>query len=162
MTAISAIMLAGGAAPPPATSYANTGGTGNRTATVTASSSFAAGASTPPAMVNGSQANEYWVTTQASGAWTFDFGVGAAKYIDEIKWYQDIAVSQGTYTFEGSNDNSSYTTIATGLAIGGSATTTLSFTPAVTTLWRYFRLRLTSGSTSSSSFQREAEFKISA
>lgn len=147
----------------PATSYANSGGVGNRAGIVTASSTFAAGASSPSALVDGSYGNSYWVTGgQTTGVWKFDFGSGAAKYIDEVTWYQDIAANQGTYAFEGSNDDSAWTTLASGLVIGASATSVLTFTPSTTTLWRYFRLRITSGSTLSTSFQREAEFKISA
>lgn len=144
------------------TSYGNTGGTGARSGVITISTTIGLTGGAIGDLIDGSQSNSaYFNNSVTTGTITFDFGSGNAKYIDEVKWYQDIAAANGTYVLEGSNDGSSWTTAATGsLATGSSATVTATFTWTTPTLYRYYRLRQISGSTSGSPYVREIEFKI--
>lgn len=139
------------------TSYSNTGGTGNRTGIITVTWSGTNGAGVPSMLVNGTQADEYWWTAgQTSKILKFDFG--SAKVIDEFKWYQSGAIAHGgSNTFEGSNDDSAWTTLTTGINLGSSATQTVPITN--TTAYRYYRISVP-GATSASPYLREIEFKI--
>lgn len=145
-----------------ATSYSNLGGTGIRNPAITVTPSaglVASGVST--AILDGTQADSYWWNSgQTTATLTFDFGSGQSVVIDEFKWYQDSAHSQGTWKWAGSNDNSTFTDLLTGINLGnGAATNTYSYTN--TTAYRYYKLIQTGGSTSSSPYIREIEFKIS-
>lgn len=157
---------------PPTTSYANAGGTGDRTATITASvTGFQSlGGGTASNLVDGAFATN---TTDAcyhaaasgvtNGGFTFDFGVGAAKYIDEFKWYQNATAALGTCVFEGSNDNSSYTTLGSSFTLndaGSGSGTTFSTPHSVPAPYRYYRIRQTSGSSTNNPYFKEIEFKI--
>lgn len=155
----------------PTTSYANAGGTGNRTATISVSTtggqSFGGGA-TGAGLVNGTKANNttdgaYWTTASGvtNGLITFDFGSGVQKYIDEIKWFQNVSSANGTYVFEGSNDNSSYTTLGSSFTLNDAGTgSTFATTHSVPAPYRYYRLRQTSGSSAGNPWFHEIEFKI--
>lgn len=145
-----------------ATSYANLGGTGirNPAITITPSASLvAAGNST--AILDGDETNHvyWWNSGLTTASMLFDFGVGQSPVIDEFKWYQDGAHSQGTWSWQGSPDNSTWTDLLTGIDLGGAAaTTTYSYTNS--TGYRYYRLLQTGGATSSSPYIVEIEFKI--
>jgi hypothetical protein len=140
------------------TSYANPGGSGNRTATITMSGT-ANWAGTANTILDGAQGNGTWFGNGQSGITIiFDFGVGASKTISEFKWYQDMATSQGTWKIAGSNDGLTTTDIASGFTLGSSATTTV--TVGGTVGYRYYHLIQTSGTTSSANYVREIEFKI--
>lgn len=153
---------------PPDTGYANPGGQGNRSGLITVTATMTAGGGTPANLVDGASASSYWINAgQANGlGWVFDFGAGASKYIDEIGWEQSGVQAQGIYAFGGSNDGSSFTTLASGLALGTDTGAgrfgTFAFTPSATTLWRYFALTKTGGSTSDGPYLRQVTFKISA
>jgi hypothetical protein len=151
----------------PATDYANTGGTGNRTAIITVTSSLAAAGGTLSNAVDGGFANNttdsYWFAggTAVLNNWLkFDFGVGAAKYIDEFKHIQSDASAHGNWKAQISNDDSAWTDVSASTALGGATTTTITCAPLE--LFRYFRILGVSGTTSATHFIQENEFKISA
>jgi hypothetical protein len=91
---------------------------------------------------------------------TFDFGT--PKIVDEAKWYQDTTNSQGTWKWQGSNDDSSYTDIGSSFTLGGATTQTQTQLNGNTTPYQYYRLLGVSGNTSSSPFQQGVEFQIDA
>jgi hypothetical protein len=144
------------------TSYANPGGTGNRTASITVTvAGFTLGGGTASNLVDGVNAantnDGMWITS-GTGAITFDFGSG--QYISEFKWYQPSTTSVlGNYNWDGSNDNSNWTTIKSSFALGGSATQTVDVTQGSPTLYRYYRLNYVSG-TVTNNWNGEIEFKI--
>jgi hypothetical protein len=141
------------------TSYANAGGTGDRTSTITVTTTATLGGGTISQLVDGSQANGLWWTSgQSLITVTFDFGVGASKVIDEFKWYQSAVTVHGLWVFEGSNDNSSYTTFPESIDLGDIATDVVPVTN--TSGYRYYRLRQYNNVTSSGPYLREIEFKI--
>lgn len=150
---------------PITTSFANPGGTGDRTASITVTSTATLGTGSNSMLVNGALANEYWWNGgQSSRQVVFDFGSGAKKYINEVKFYQDVgsgAVNQGTWLMEASDDDVSYTTFSPSFVWGDENTgDTNPFTNTNTAGNRYYRLRQTAGVTSSTPFIREVEFKI--
>lgn len=149
------------------TSYANSGGSGNRTAgipTITQSDASAPQATTANLYIlkNGSIDNfTYMAPGVADGKWIkFDFGT--AKVINEAKWYQSAATAQGTWKFEGSNDDSTYADVGSNFTLGGATTQTITAISGNTTAYRYYRLTKVSGSTSAGPWTQEIEFKISA
>lgn len=159
-------MLADAAYVPPSTSYANSGGTGNRTATITITlSGGLSGSGTGDKLVDGSfgttSATAVFFNAVSNGVITADFGVGAQKYINEFKWYQNGTAPHGTWVFEGSNDNSSYTTLGSSFTLDGiSIGTAFTITHASPAPYRYYRLRQTAGTTSTAPWNQEWEFKI--
>lgn len=142
------------------TLYTNTGGTGNRSALITVSAtSITAGGGAPGDTVDGTLTNSYWWTNATGNgtAWlTFDFGVGASKVIDQLRLYQDTAQSHGTWRFEGSNDNSTWTQCGVDFTLQAF----YAIPVPNTTGYRYYRLRHMSGSRSQTPYIREFEFKI--
>lgn len=139
------------------TSYANTGGTGDRTGIITISSNLT-WTGTVSTIINGAFTNSlYWANNALSGIDVLAFDFGSAKVIDEFKWYQSDATTHGTWVFEGSSDGSSWT------GLGSSFTLTNGTFPITnTTAYRYYRLRGLSGTARNIPWLREIEFKISA
>lgn len=147
----------------PITSFFNTGARGDRTASITASITGSLGAGTINNLIDGAfgatSSDACWFSGgQTSVIVKFDFGT--AKVIDAFRWLQSTTASHGTWVFEGSNDDSSYTQIGSNFTLGGANLTF--FFGANTTAYRYYRLRQTSGSTSSSPWLQEIEFRIAA
>lgn len=146
------------------TSYANTGGTGDRTGIITITENITYGTGDGPKLINGviSATNCYWVSVGSNSTLNLQFDFGSGKVIDEAKWYQSHAVSHGTWQWEGSNDASSWTAIGSTFDLGGSAgTETLTTLSGNTTSYRYYRLHGISGNVSSGPWLYEIEFKIS-
>lgn len=141
------------------TAYGNPGGRGNRAGVVTVTSSgITFGAGTPANLVNGTFVNDFWWNngTNNGTQWVkFDFG--SAKVINELRWYQDIFAGSGTWAFEGSNDDSAWTTINAGFNLDVGMMEMKN-----TVAYRYYRLRAVSGNRSQAAWLREIEFKISA
>lgn len=150
-------------------SYANSGGTGDRTGSITVSVSGSPfdGSSTPNRLVNGSTSGDNYTngvgmngTTVTGQTITFDFGSGQSKYITEAKWYMQTATGHGTWKWGGSTDNSSYTDIGSSFTLGGATTQTQTELSGNTNGYRYYRLTGVSGTSSASPFNYEIEFKI--
>jgi hypothetical protein len=150
------------------TSYSNPGGSGDRTSgipTITQS-----GASNPMnstvnffQLKDGNKAtSNIWMSNGcADGEWLkFDFST--AKVINEIKYFQSATQTQGVWQWEGSNDNSTWTSIGSTFTLGGATTSTITALSANTTAFRYYRMKKISGSTNQSPYALEFEFKISA
>lgn len=146
------------------TSYANTGGTGDRTAIITTAFNASSPYGSISPLVEGTPAgglSQIWWYDQATSGLYMQFDFGSGKVIDEAKWYQGGAYSHGIWQFEGSNDASSWTAIGGTFDLGDTATDTITTLSGNTTSYRYYRLYGISGSTSSSPWLYEIEFKIS-
>lgn len=144
-------------------SYSNTGGSGNRSSVITVSTTLTMGAGVITRLVNGDYtSNGTWVTNQAvlNKTITFDFGAGAQKYITEAKWYQSTADTHGTWKWQGSNDNSTYTDIGSSFTLGGATTQTITTLSGNTTAYRYYRLIGISGSANPAPYIYQVDFKI--
>ena len=145
------------------TSYANAGGTGDRTGSISVTTTFSAVTGTPDNLVDGALTNsgtDSFVFTlgQTSGYFQFDFG--SAKLFDEFKWEQQNATAHGTWKWQGSNSPSSgYVDVGASFTLGGATTATVAVAGS-TTPYRYWRLVIVSGSTSDAAWCREITFKI--
>jgi len=140
--------------------YGNPGSIGNRTGSITITSTAVFAVGTVSTLIDGinTGANAWWNAGQSNREILFDFGVGASKTIDGFTWYQDVSSGNGTWVMEGSNDNSSYTTFPESFTLGTGVEHVVTLTN--TTGYRYYRLRQTAGTTSNTQYIREIEFKI--
>ena len=148
---------------PPAaggTSYDNPGGMGDRMASivVTTTATFAGNIVN---ILDGSRTaqNFYWFSESGREV-KFDFGT--PKIIDEARWYQDAAYSNGTWQWQGSNDNAAWTNVGTPFVLGDAVIDVITELAGNTTAWRYYRMLQTAGTTSASPWIYEIEFKIAA
>ncbi|MBZ9974585.1 hypothetical protein [Mesorhizobium sp. BR-1-1-10] len=147
-------------------SYWNAGGMDDRTSSITVTTTATLGGGTINNLIDGgfgsNSTDSCWFNNgQTLREIKFDFGAGVQKIIDAFRWIQDIAAgSHGTWVFEGSNDDSSYTAIGSPFAFGGATLPYTYFTGSNTTAYRYYKLRQTSGSTLSSPWLREIQFRI--
>lgn len=146
-----------------ATSYANPGGTGNRTGIITATTNLNLAAASDR-LINGSFADStagstyFFSGNSGSGKWfRWDFGLNGNRLIDEFKWYQNTSQGHGTWSFQGSNDATTWTTLAT-FTLGVPATQTVAFSNS--TYYRYYQLVTAGATTSGSPWLREIEFKL--
>lgn len=152
------------------TSYANTGGTGARGGSITVTTDLTVASGSIGNTVNGSTANDssnafYYSTGQSvSGKYLrFDFGSGNAKYIDEVKIYQQTGGSFGTWKWQGSNDASTW------VDVSGNLTWSTGSSPLVETLthpsgaaaYRYYQ-KIGVSSTINDFFISEFDFKLTA
>jgi hypothetical protein len=142
-----------------ATSYANAGGTGNRTSIITVTyNPVGIGGAGGTALINGNTAD--------SSSWfnsltflQFEFS-GFKKIIDEAKFYQSNTTSHGVWKWQGSNDGSAWTDIGGTFTLGGVATQTFTTLAGNTTEYKFYRILKVSGATSTSPYTYEFEFKI--
>jgi len=150
-----------------ATSYANSGGTGDRRTLVkvTVSALRASGGSLWDNLVDGAVGNNTTDSINFAGSQTtveviFDWGLsGFKQVIDEFQWEQSNASTQGNYDWHGSDDGVSWTSLKANFdLVGGVTTNTLSYTNS--TAYRFYRLKQVSGNTSSSPWIHEITFKI--
>lgn len=146
------------------TSYANTGGTGDRTAIITVTSNASYDTGTATTLVNGTKSENvlYFSNGVAASGKYIQFDFGSAKVINEAKWYESISASSGVWQWEGSADAMSWTAIGSTFTLGTpTGTTTHTYLSGNTTSYRYYRLLGVSGTTSYNAWLYEIEFKIS-
>ncbi len=157
-----------GPPPPQAPSYANSGGSGDRSALITLTQAAylnsRPGMVSPSIMINGvnNAGTAYFNTHQAYmyDGWWLMFDFGTPKLIDEFKWYQQNSSTHGTWKFQGSLDNSTWVDIGTSFTLGGSTTQTVTEISSNILGYRYYRLYLVTGPSSNLSYLYEIEFKI--
>jgi hypothetical protein len=142
-------------------SYTNSGGTGNRTSSITVTTTASIGAGSIGNLVNGSQANDlWWTANQTLREIRFNLaGTGFTRCINEAKWYQDVASTHGDWKWQGSNDGSTWTDIGATFTLGGTLQTMTTLS-GNTNFWKIYRLLQVSGVTSNSPWLREIEFSI--
>lgn len=148
-----------------ATSYANPGGSGDRTASITVSTTLGV-TGTLNHLVNGNltETDFFYNGEAVSGKEVkFDFGPGASKIIDSFKWKQSTDNAQGNWKWFASNDDSSYSALGAAFDLTSFVAGAIKeFTEPAgnTTGYRYYKMVGQSGSTSSSPWVQEIEFKI--
>lgn len=147
---------------PPTTSYANAGGTGNRTNIINATiTGTAFGIGTATNLIDGAQANSTYFALGSTGN-QFEFQFTRAKYIDEIKIYNNVTnANMGNFQMAGSNDGVTWTNI--GSPFTWRAPTTGQTYPMVhdsPNAYIYYRFTQTSGTASNADYLWEIEFKI--
>lgn len=140
--------------------------TGNRTGSITVTSTLTAGGgSVPSNLVDGAFANNSTdsyavaVAEAASGkVIKFDFGVGASIKITEAKWYQQDTTSHGSWRWQGSNNDADWTDIGVAFTLGGATLQTQTQLSGNVTGYRYYRLLGVSGNFSDTPWNQEVEF----
>jgi hypothetical protein len=168
-----------------ATSYANNGGTGERRPEIVATTNIVSsgvdigagatytyelllvwvdGASGGTSLGGGGNARDFGNANNGADVnITFDFGVNASVVIDEMKVYISGTTSFGTWTIDGSNNNSTWTTLKSAftLTANNAAATVCAYTNS--TGYRYYRFHTTSAQNmgGGSGSWSEFEFKIS-
>jgi hypothetical protein len=92
-----------------------------------------------------------------------DFGSSYSKVISGVRLYQSGTASSGTWVIEGSNDNSSFTTLSSNFtwqgvtADGSSYYWDVNFSNS--TVYRYIRFKGVSGTTNAGPYQTQCYFK---
>lgn len=140
-----------------ATSYSNSGGSGNREFLVHVKGTNVT--NNPSYFVNGNltDTNPYF---GISTGVIVEFWFASKKIIDEAKFYQQSSATQGTWKWQGSNDRTSWTDIGSSFALGGVATQTITALSGNTTAYIFYRIFQVSGTTNSGPYIHEFEFKI--
>lgn len=130
---------------------------GDRTGTITATTTATLGGGTFPAIINGVVANVlWWNNGQSTREMKFDFG--SAVIMDAFRFAQNTTSTHGTWVVEGSSDNSSWSSASSSFTLGGAIMQVLEISN--TTAYRYYRFRQTAGTTSSSPYIWEMEFRL--
>jgi hypothetical protein len=148
---------------PGATSYSNSGGTGDRTSLVLVKTNKTFGSGAADNLVDGATGN---TSTDAVSfpngdtGWEiwFDFRpTGYKQCIDEFRWKQQNLSTHGTWKIQ-AWDGFAWTDVVTNVALGGATTQTISFSNS--NAYIIYRMVQTGGATSSSPWIQEIEFKI--
>lgn len=152
----------------PVTSYANTGGTGNRTSIITVTTNgitWSNGVSSN--LVNGATGtNASASVTENGGSISvgtyIQFQFVSPQFIDAIKLiYTTVAISMGNWEIRASNDGSNWDTLSTFAWSDASGTVEAIFTNPRPEGYLYYRVyKNTSGDTFSTSWFFEVEFRI--
>ena len=146
------------------TSYANSGGTGDRQSIIVATASGGLVVGDPEAWINGSTVDTgvYFNAVTLNGTQFIKWDFGSGKVIDEAKFYQSNTTSQFNWKWQGSNNDSTWTDIGSTFTLGGVATQTITALAGNVTSYRYYRiLGVGPGATSGNPWIHEFEFKIS-
>jgi len=145
-----------------AAAYANAGGTGDRTSTITATTSLSLAGGTPSNWVNGDLTETVtWWDTQAVAGLYIRFYFTTYKQITEAKFYQSNSNGQGTWKWQGSNNGTTWTDIGSSFTLGGATTQTMTELSGNGSGYQYYQLLGVSGSTVNNAYAYEFEFKIS-
>lgn len=147
------------------TSYANTGGSGDRTSGITMSKSDSLVMVSETQLIDGVTGSgvAYFGSYPAyinDGSW-FAFDFGAPKVVDEAKFYQQNTTAHGTWKIQGSADASTWSDIGSSFTLGGAASQTITEISGNTTAYRHLRFYLITGPSSNGPYLYEIEFKIS-
>jgi hypothetical protein len=160
-------MLMAGSISIPVTSYANTGGTGNRTAIITCSTNITVAGGVIGNLVDGSNLNGVTNSVDFNGAANTNgnfiaFAWAAVKYIDEVNIYcAASAPSNGVWVWEYSvNGSTAWTQVASFTWNTQTQTVALTGVPGSGALAYRMRKNGTLGSMSNI-YYGEVEFKIS-
>jgi hypothetical protein len=151
-------------------SYANRGGTGNRSATSIILIYASSGFPTSPNWINGDTTTngQFFlpgVTLNGTQFIQFDFGAGNAALVTEAKFYQQTNANQGTWKWQGNTSGAgaggtSGTDIGSSFTLGGVITQTITTLSANTNSYRSYQLVGVSGSSNAGPWVYEMEFKI--
>jgi len=146
--------------------YVNTGGQGDRTASITAFvTPSLLGSGTASRLVDGSTVTpggsiSFNAVAAAGLVIRFDFGAGARRVITEVTWTQNTSSSHGVWQWQGSNDGVTWDSIGTTFTLGGATTQIITTMSASITGYRFFQFLGVSGTASNNPYLQEVTFKI--
>lgn len=148
-------------APTNTSSYWHSLSRGDRTSTITITTTATLGGGTINNLIDGGFTDNttdscYFNNGQSTREIVADFG--ASKVFGGFRWYQGTATSHGTWVCETSPDNAVWTQQGDSFTLGAVALGPFSLFREVTC--RYVRLRQTAGTTSSGPWLREIEFQV--
>lgn len=138
--------------------------TGNRTSSITVTTTYTTNLGTLSGLVNGAIAGNstdawVWNNQANSGLYVrFDFGSGNSIKVTEVKWYESNSTTHGTHKWQGSNDALSWTDLTSSFTLGATPSQTHDLS-SNTKGYRYYQLLGVSGSVSQNPWQQEVEFK---
>lgn len=139
--------------------------TGDRTASITVSITHPmAGSGTVNNLVDGGFGGNYTDAIAFGNGSSvtgneIKFQFAASTKIDEAKFYMSDTSTQGTWKWQGSNDNSNWTDIGSSFSLGGATTQTQTQLNGNVNGYIYYRLLGISGTTTSVPWIYEFEFK---
>jgi len=146
------------------TAYTNAGGQGDRTSTITVTTTATTGGGAIVNMVDGSTVvsagSVHFPSGSAVTGKEIKFQFASAVVIDEAVWKRNNTGNLGTWKWQGSDDGSAWTDIGSSFTVGGSTSQTQTQLNGNTTAYIYYRLFGTSGSVSANQWDQEVEFKI--
>ncbi len=155
------------------TTYAHAQGKGDRTGTITQSSSGAGFSGTENHLINGAFANDLsWSNADVTGDWVrWDFG--ATVTLQQARWFQSTTNTHGIWKWQGSADGSSWSDVGGSFTLGTGSTATvwpsgggatdvsvMGDLTANVTGYRYYRILGVSGAASGSPSLHEVEFML--
>jgi len=139
--------------------------TGDRTSSITVTSSFTPSGGSVGNWVNGStsgfntSSSWYYTGSFAGENITFDFGSGASIKITEAQFYWQSSGGGFEAKWQGSNDGVSYADIGSGNFTAGASVYTETTLSANANGYRYYRMLGISGDFGAGLWLYEAEFK---
>lgn len=150
----------------PSTTYANAGGQGDRTGSITVASTISSAGGTLNNLVDGAtgdtttDAMQYSGTAVSDGQY-FRFDFGSAKYIDEVTLNVGNALTINGWAWEGSNDATNWTSLGSfNWTTNPTQVIALSGVPAGG--FRYYQMKKVGAGTMATFWFREVTFKIAA
>lgn len=151
----------------PVPSYWNSGGIGDRTSSITVTTTATLGGGNIDNLVDGGYGSNstdgcWFNSSQTLREVKFDFGSGVTKIINGFRWSQGTTGHHDTWVLEGSNDDSTYTGIGSSFLLGSASALVAFYEFTNSTAYRYYKLRQISGTTNSGPWLREIEFRIAA
>lgn len=160
------VALSVGSAAAPVTDYGNSGGTGDRSGSITVTTNITPSSGTVAKLVNGSTTadatNAFKMGASTDKLKYIQFDFGTSKCINAFKWYTDASNSHGDWIWSATNDQITYTELKTCTMAGGAPGAT-EFTYTNTKGYRYYILWQKPGSLPSTTpWNTEIEFKIAA
>lgn len=137
--------------------YTNPLGSGFRQLEITASTTGGLGNGDVQSVLSGTPNNIFFFTTSA-GACSIKFVFPVAVIMTAVAFIQDVATANGTWQAAGSNNGTDWTDLGSTFAWGGA--TVSEGTWANTTAYLQYRFTKTAGSTSSTPYQQQINFKL--
>ncbi len=148
-------------------SYANAGGTGDRTSSITASiSPTLLGSGIVSNLVDGGTANNttdsisFNAITVTDLFIRFDFGQSSYRMITEITWRQGNTATHGTWKWQGSLDGTTWQDIGTSFTLGGATAQVQTALVDNRRGYRFYQLLGVTGTANGGPYIQEVEFKI--
>ena len=158
-------------APPSATSYTNSGGTGDRTALISASSTITFTFGAVSNLIDGNSSTDpavWFATPQSTAGLYMRFDFSTARLIDEATWTVQYPLggrTHGYWKWQGSNNATDWTDIGSSFELVAStdeSPQTHTELNGNVNLYRYYQLIGVSGVFSGACYLLELTFKIDA
>jgi hypothetical protein len=133
--------------------------TGDRSATITASSNLTFGAGAATDLVDGVNGTTALASQTVDGTKYIKFAFTQPVSFSEFRWKQHNTASHGVWILQASTNDSTWSNIGTSFTLGGATTQTRVVNASTAYSYRYWRLLGVSGTTSNTAQIHEVEFK---